>query len=78
MKLTNKATEAIKGSKRLRNRLALDLDKHYQTIDRWIDSNEPNGPLTSYLALEIIRTESGLLDQEILEDSDVKEHESTN
>lgn len=66
MKLSNRAIEVIKGNKRLRNRLALDLDKHFSTIDRWIDANEPNGDLTTYAALEIIREEGGLLDEEIL------------
>lgn len=65
MKLTQKALAEIKQNKRLRNRLALDLDKTAMTIFRWVASNDSN--LTRADALQIIREETGLQDHEILE-----------
>jgi hypothetical protein len=40
MKLTSKAIQEIKASKRLRNRLALDMDISAGTLNRWIASND--------------------------------------
>lgn len=70
MKLTNKALQEIKASKRLKNRLALDLDISPSTLNRWIADNDDN--LTKAAALQIIREETGLSDSEILEETEVR------
>jgi hypothetical protein len=70
MKITTTAIATIKKNLRLRNRLALELDKSGQTIDRWINTNESNGELTTLKALQVIKEETGLSDTEIIEESD--------
>lgn len=76
MKLTNKAIAEIKTNRRLKNRLALDLEKSGYTVERWISENEDNGFLTTAKALQIIKEETGLTDDQILEEE--TEHETVN
>lgn len=66
MKLSNKAIEILKhkDSLNLRNRLAYEMVKHVDTILRWINHNDPM--LTTALALQILREETGMSDEEIL------------
>lgn len=71
MKITTTAIAAMKKNLRLRNRLALEMDKSAQTIERWIDVNESNGDLTTIKAIQVIREETGLADTEILEETEV-------
>lgn len=66
MKLSDKAIEKIRANKRLRNRLALDLDISPSTLNRWIADNDDN--LTKAAAMRIIREETGLKDNQILVD----------
>lgn len=65
MRLTDKAIQEIRSNKRLRNRLAFDLDKSAMTIMRWVAANDDN--LTKAAALQVIREETGFSDEEILE-----------
>jgi hypothetical protein len=65
MKLTDKAKAAIKGNTRLKNRLALEFDCSVFTIQRWIDEGEVR--LTAPSATIIIKEETDLTDQDILE-----------
>jgi hypothetical protein len=65
MKLTQIAIDALKGNKRARARLQLDMDKSEFTINRWIAENDDN--LTKAAALKVIREETGLSDNQILE-----------
>jgi hypothetical protein len=65
MKLTQLALNEIKSNKRLRNRLALDLDKTSMTIFRWISNNDIN--LTREEALQIILEETGLQLPQVLD-----------
>lgn len=67
-KLTTKALKAI-NRPRPRTRLALVLDCTEQTIRAYIKDNSDN--LTKAAALVVIREETGLKDQEILEDDSV-------
>lgn len=76
MKLTHKAIHEFKRNSRLKSRLALELDCSIYTLARWIKENQPNNDLTKAIALDVIREETGLLDSEILEASDVKEPQS--
>lgn len=68
MILKLKTLAAIKKHTRLKNRLALELDKSGYTVERWISDNEPNSPLTTAKALQVIREELGVTDSEILEE----------
>lgn len=71
MKLSNKAIKAL--TVRARNRIALALDCSVQSVDRWIKENESNGNMTKAQVLQIINEETGLSDQEILEEITVEQ-----
>lgn len=67
MKLSNIALERISERKVLLQ-LALSLDFTEQWMRRVIENNKDNGPLTTAKALQTIREQTGLTDQEILEE----------
>ncbi len=69
MVLTSKALAEIKGSTRLKNLLALELDRSVHTIEKWIKENDQM--LTTASALEVIRKETGLTDEQILEREEI-------
>lgn len=64
MKLSKKALSAITPKTRLK--LALGLDCTEQWMIQLLDKNKENGPLTTATALQIIRQETGLRDDQIL------------
>jgi hypothetical protein len=64
MKLTKKALKKLTGQRTL-SRLALALETSEMSIRRYIKSNHPN--LTRASALQVIREETGLSDDQILE-----------
>lgn len=64
MEIASKALLAIRKNMKCRNRLAFELNKSQQTIARWLDDNDIL--LTTAAALQIIREETGLTDDEIL------------
>ncbi|HEY4062253.1 MAG TPA: hypothetical protein VGM30_10150 [Puia sp.] len=65
MKLTNIAIQAIARSSGIKLKLALALNCSEGSINRYIRENDDN--LTKAAALEVIRKETGLTDEEILE-----------
>lgn len=67
MKVSNKAISSL--SVRAKNRLALELDCSVQTIERWIKENEENGKLTTAKAVQVISEETGLGQDQILEEA---------
>jgi hypothetical protein len=67
MKLTRKAIKGIK-DQTVRLKLAIGLGFSEQWINRVIAANKSNGPLTTAIALKVIKEETGLTDQEILEE----------
>jgi hypothetical protein len=69
MILTQEALKKIK-DKRIRQALGSEdcLDVIDQVINKYIKDNKPNGPLTTYIALKVIREKTGLSDNEILID----------
>ena len=69
MKLTILALTAIKNNKRARARLQLILDKSEYTINKYIADNDEN--LTKAAALLVIRDETGLSDEQILDDAEI-------
>ena len=65
MRLTKLALLAVNGAKDSKKRLAEALDVSLDTIYRWLANNDDN--LTKAAALKVIREETGLTDEEILE-----------
>jgi len=65
MKLTKKAIRKISNPEAI-GQLMIGLEFTELWIKRLIDQNKNNGPLTTYRALEIIKKETGLNDDEIL------------
>ena len=53
----------MKNNVSLKGRLCGLLNKHFGTIERYINKNEDNGPLTTMIAIEAIK-ETLLLDEE--------------
>ena len=66
MKLTKKAIKKILEND-TRAFLCTKLDVSYHTLQRWIRDNEPDGKLTTVSALEIIKKQTGLTQEEILQ-----------
>lgn len=67
MNLTSKAVQAINGNTRLKNLLALDADRSVHTIEERLRNKDKHSFFTTVSALEIIRKETGLSDDQILE-----------
>jgi len=67
MKLTEKAIASLSARETVL-KLALALGFTEVWIDRLIRKNKENGTLTTAKALQVIREETGLSDQEILEE----------
>lgn len=71
MILTKRALTAI-NKVSIRIKLADTLKCTEQWIIRLIDANKNNGPLTTYSALQVIKSETNLSDDQILEPAKVK------
>lgn len=71
MKLTKAVIKKLDTTRRLKLAIALGFSE--QWINRLVDTNKNNGPLTTIKALQLIREETGLTDAEILEESTEKE-----
>ncbi len=67
MKLTKKAIKALK-NQAIRLKLAIALGFSEQWINKVIEANKPNGPLTTMAAIKVLREETGLTDSELLEE----------
>lgn len=67
MRLTDSAIAIIK-EPAARRKLAEALDCTDQTITRYIKENEDNGGLTKAAALKVISEETGLSNEQILEE----------
>ena len=65
MKLTDKAKNEIQKNTRLKNLLALEFDCSVFTIARWISEGDVR--LTAPSATILIKQETGLTDDQILE-----------
>lgn len=64
MVLTETALQSITPKTRIK--LAVALECTEQWIIKLIAANKPNGPLTTYAALKVIREDSGLTDESLL------------
>lgn len=67
MKLSNQVIEKLKASRDSRLRLCSTLGFTEVWIDKLIDKNKVNGPLTTVSAIGVIKEETSLEDSEILE-----------
>ena len=65
MILSTTAIQAI--SRKTKRKLAAELDFTEYWVGKLIEANKPNGPLTLAASLKVIREETGMTDQEILE-----------
>jgi hypothetical protein len=66
MTVTDKAIEGIKGNNKLMGRLMIAFDRGQNTIENWMASKDIR--LTTPTAVQIIKEETGLCDEEILEE----------
>lgn len=65
MVITDKAIEAIKGNNKLVARLMISFDRTQNTIENWMNSKDVR--LTTANAVQIIKEETGLSYEDILE-----------
>lgn len=65
MRITDKAVNAIKGNNRAMNALGYAFNKGYKTIENWLKSKDIR--LTTPTAVDIIKAETQLAEEEILE-----------
>lgn len=66
MQLTKIAADKVKKNRRCINLIALAMDAHSGTVERWLKENESDGDLTKAKVVEIISEEIGLAQEEIL------------
>lgn len=66
MRLSDKAIKAIKENNKAKKELVYHLANTNSTMYRWLAENAENGMLTTYIAVEIIKHETGLTEKQIL------------
>lgn len=71
MTVSDKAIAGIKGSNKAIGRLIIAFDRGQNTIENWMRDKDVR--LTTPMAVQIIREETGLSDEEILETETVSE-----
>lgn len=71
MIITYKALKSINSNTSAKTRLASELSISIHTVERWIKDNKSNGGLTKTRAVQIIAEETGLSNQEVLEENNV-------
>lgn len=72
MKLSNKALEALQ-NRRVMLEIAMSLSFSEQWMRKVIEANKDNGPLTTAKSIQIITKETGLSQDEILQETEDKE-----
>lgn len=70
MILSDTAKEVIDQATKLKLALALGFTEYW--INKLIEANKPNGPLTTMKALSVIKENTGLDDKEILVDETIE------
>ncbi len=65
MQISEKAIESLKGNHKALASLSYKFDKHAKTIENWLISKDIR--LTTPLAIEVIKAETGLSEDEILQ-----------
>lgn len=64
--ITDKAASKIKGNNRLMGKLMAAFNRTQRSIENWLDSKDNR--LTTPMAVQIIKGESGLSEDEIVEE----------
>lgn len=64
MQISDVAIEEIKGNNKALGRLCVSFDKHMKTIELWLSQKDIR--LTTPNAVDIIKAETGLTEEEIL------------
>lgn len=72
MKLKDTIIQQLKSSRALRMDVAIALDFSELWIDKVVEANKENGPLTLAKSLQVLRDELKLDNSQILEESEVK------
>lgn len=65
MQIRQETKEAIKSNNRIVGRLMILFDRGQKTIENWLDNDDIR--FTTPAAMDIIKTETGLTEAEILE-----------
>lgn len=65
MQISDKAIEVLKGNHKALAALSYKFDKHAKTIENWLNNKDIR--LTTPIAIDIIKAETGLSDSEIFE-----------
>jgi hypothetical protein len=68
MIVSDKAIELIKGNNKLMGRLMIAFDRGQNTIENWMASKDIR--LTTPTAVQILKEETGLTEEEILEEGE--------
>lgn len=66
MRISKEVIEKIKDDKTIKANLCVAFDKHFGTIERWINMNIENGPLTTASSVSLIKSSYKLSEKEIL------------
>lgn len=67
--ISNMALLVIRGDRRVKGLLAIHFRKHYNTIENWIKNRD--AMLTTPDAVKVISEETGLTQEQILEESEI-------
>lgn len=76
MKLRQTIITKLLQDRAFRLKVAMALSFSEVWIDKLIEANKDNGPLTTAKSLQVIREETGLTDNDILKESKVKESQN--
>ena len=68
MQYTEQSIEVVKAARKCINRIAVEMDVHTDTVERWLKENKNNGPLTTIRVLDTVINLTGLSRNQILVD----------
>ena len=66
MRLTPRAIDLIRGSRKTILLLAIENDVNEDTMRRWLSSNAENSGLTNIASVRVIKEQTGLQEDKIL------------
>lgn len=66
MKLTKKALGIVSKDNGIKAKLCATLDASYFTMQRWLNENKDDSRLTTVAAINLIKEETGLTQEEII------------
>lgn len=71
-KINEEVLDRIRSDERFKYTLAEKLGRGFRTVEGWIRANVIDGPLTRVSAIEIIKKETGLKEDQILKETEAK------